>query len=125
MKNLTLSLFAALVALVVSRPALTQEAATLSDLQRREINEVYILHVHTQKMIHQILIYSKLCFQEYETSRYVTCILEKNGFRVELGVAEMPTAWVASYGSGKPVIAFITDIDCIPKASQKPGVAYH
>src|SRR5262249_56025474 len=64
-------------------------------------------------------------FQEYETSRYVTGILEKNGFRVERGVAEMPTAWVASYGSGKPVIAFITDIDCIPKASQKPGVAYH
>ena len=30
-----------------------------------------------------------------------------------------------TYGSGKPVIAFITDIDCIPRASQKPGVAYH
>src|SRR5213075_49520 len=34
-------------------------------------------------------------------------------------------AWVATYGSGKPVIAFITYIDCIPRASQKPGVAWH
>jgi aminobenzoyl-glutamate utilization protein B len=32
---------------------------------------------------------------------------------------------VATYSSGKPVIAFISDIDCIPRASQKPGVAYH
>ena len=32
---------------------------------------------------------------------------------------------MATYGSGKPVIAFITDVDCIPRASQKPGVAYH
>ena len=55
----------------------------------------------------------------------MTGILEKNGFKVERGVAGIPTAWVATYGSGKPVIAFITDIDCIPRASQKPGVAYH
>ena len=42
-----------------------------------------------------------------------------------MGVVGMPTAWTASYGSGKPVIGFMTDIDCIPRASQKPGVAYH
>ncbi len=37
----------------------------------------------------------------------------------------MPTAWWAKWGSGSPVIAIGSDIDCIPKASQKPGVAYH
>src|SRR5690349_1710156 len=36
----------------------------------------------------------------------------------------MPTAWVATWGSGKPVIALGADIDGIPQASQKPGVAY-
>ena len=36
----------------------------------------------------------------------------------------MPTAWVATWGSGKPVIALGSDIDGIPQASQKPGVAY-
>ena len=76
-------------------------------------------------MVDQIFSYAELGFQEVETSKYVTGILEKNGFKVERGVAGIPTAWVASYGSGKPVIAFITDIDCIPRASQKPGVAYH
>ena len=52
-------------------------------------------------------------------------MLEKNGFTVERGVAGIPTAWVATWGSGKPVIALGSDIDGIPQASQKPGVAYH
>ncbi|MGE0104830.1 MAG: amidohydrolase [Blastocatellales bacterium] len=76
-------------------------------------------------MVDQIFSYSELGFHEYETSKYLTGILEKSGFKVDRGVAGMPTAWVATWGSGKPVIAFMTDIDCIPRASQKPGVAYH
>ena len=98
-----------------SLPALKQEAAT----------EVDSLQTFTQQMIDQIFSFSELGFQEFETSRYLTGILEKSGFQVERGVAGIPTAWVATYGSGKPVIAYITDIDCIPRASQKPGVAYH
>ena len=76
-------------------------------------------------MVDQIFSFSELGFQEFETSKYVTSVLEKNGFSIQRGVAGIPTAWVASYGSGKPVIAFMTDIDCIPGASQRPGVAYH
>src|SRR6202035_3991926 len=64
-------------------------------------------------------------FQEYETTKYLTGILEQNGFKIERGVAGIPTAWTARWGTGKPVIALGSDIDCIPQASQKPGVAYH
>lgn len=106
-------------------PGRTQNSLRIDDLKREAIAEVEGLRTLTQQMVDQIFSFSELGFQEYETSKYVTEILEKNGFRVERGVAGMPTAWVASYGSGKPVIAFITDIDCIPKASQKPGVGYH
>ena len=45
--------------------------------------------------------------------------------RSQHGVAGIPTAWIATWGSGKPVIALGSDIDDIPQASQKPGVAYH
>ncbi len=79
----------------------------------------------TQQMVDQVFSFSELGFQEIETSRYLTDLLEKNGFQIERGIAGIPTAWIATYGSAKPVIAFITDIDCIPRASQKPGVAYH
>jgi aminobenzoyl-glutamate utilization protein B len=44
---------------------------------------------------------------------------------VERGIAGIPTAFVATWGSGKPVIALGSDIDDIPQASQKPGVAWH
>ena len=111
--------------LAISMPGRTQNGTRLEDLKREAISEVDKLRDLTQQMVDQIFSFSELGFQEYETSKYITGILEKNGFKVDRGISGMPTAWVATYGSGKPVIAFITDIDCIPKASQKPGVAYH
>lgn len=79
----------------------------------------------TQVMVDKIFSFSELGFQEVETSKYITGILEENGFTIERGISGVPTAWTATWGSGKPVIAIGSDLDCIPKASQKPGVAYH
>ncbi|MBC7897390.1 MAG: M20/M25/M40 family metallo-hydrolase, partial [Cytophagaceae bacterium] len=59
------------------------------------------------------------------TSRYLTDLLRKQGFAVRQNVYGLPTGWVATWGSGKPVIALGSDIDAIPQASQKPRVAYH
>jgi aminobenzoyl-glutamate utilization protein B len=78
-----------------------------------------------QEMVDSVFSFGELGFQEIETSRYLTGILEKNGFTVRRGLSDIPTAWVATWGSGKPVIALGSDIDGIPQASQKPGVAYH
>ncbi len=77
-----------------------------------------------QQMVDSVFSFSELGFQEFETQRYLTGILEKEGFTIQRGVAGIPTAWTARFGSGKPVIALGSDIDCIPQASQKPGVAY-
>jgi aminobenzoyl-glutamate utilization protein B len=76
-------------------------------------------------MVDSVFSFGELGFQEFETTKYLTGILEKEGFKIEHGVAGIPTAWVASWGSGKPVISLGSDIDDIPQASQKPGVAYH
>jgi len=78
----------------------------------------------TQQMVDSVFSFGELGFQEYETGKYLTGILEKDGFRIERGVAGIPTAWTATWGSGKPVIALGSDVDGIPQASQKPGVAY-
>ena len=78
-----------------------------------------------QVMVDKIFSFSELGFQEVETSKYITDILKKEGFTIEYGISGVPTAWWAKWGSGSPVIAIGSDIDCIPKASQKPGVAYH
>jgi aminobenzoyl-glutamate utilization protein B len=80
-----------------------------------------------QEMNDQIFSFGELAFQEVETSKYITGVLEKNGFTVVRGVAGLPTGWTATWtnGTGGPVIAVGSDIDCIPKANQKPGVPRH
>ena len=104
---------------------LPMEAEDQDDPLGREMGQRLWPEWFTQQMVDQIFSFAELGFQEFETSRYVTGILRDHGFEVEEGVSGMPTAWFAKWGSGKPVIAFGSDIDCIPKASQKPGVAYH
>src|SRR5712671_6219221 len=78
-----------------------------------------------QVMVDSVFSFGELGFQEFETSKYLTGILEKAGFKIERGIAGIPTAWVASWGQGKPVISLGSDIDDIPQASQKPAVAWH
>lgn len=97
----------------------------LAALKREAMDRVQARAALTQQMVDSIYSFAELGFQEFETSAYVTGILEKEGFRITRGVAGMPTAWVAEWGSGKPVIGLISDIDGLPETSQKPGVPRH
>ncbi|MCH7816447.1 MAG: amidohydrolase [Proteobacteria bacterium] len=78
----------------------------------------------SQEIVDSLFSFSELGFQEFETQTYLTNILLQNGFDIELGVANIPSSWWASWGSGRPVIALGSDVDGIPRASQMPGVAY-
>lgn len=103
-------------------PPLAPPNPRLEALKKDVIAEVESRQKLTQEMVDSIFSFSELGFEEVETQKYVTGILEKEGFKVERGLAGIPTSWVARWGSGKPVIALGTDIDCIPMASQTPGV---
>src|SRR3954454_10047854 len=98
-----------------------REAALKSDLT----GQIDSMKKQAQVMNDMVFSFGELGFQEVETSKYLTGVLEKEGFKVQRGVAGIPTAWMASWGEGKPVIALGSDIDCIPQESQKPGFAYH
>ncbi len=102
-----------------------QTQANLEALGTAALAEVDRMKDLTQQMVDVIFSYGELGFHEEETSRYCVGILKKNGFRVEEGIAGIPTAWMATWGTGKPVVALGSDIDCLPQASQRPGVAYH
>lgn len=60
----------------------------------------------------------ELSMQEYKSSGILIDLLKQNGFSVEAGVAGMPTAFIASYGSGKPVIGINAEYDALPGLSQ-------
>ncbi len=99
--------------------------ARIQKLKEAASADVLSMYDLGQQMIDMVFSFGELGFQEFETQRYLTGILKQNGFTIETGVADIPSAWVAKWGSGKPVIALGSDVDCIPQASQKPGVAYH
>jgi aminobenzoyl-glutamate utilization protein B len=66
----------------------------------------------------QIWTLAEVGYQEHRSSALLQSELEAAGFRVEAGVAGMPTAFVASYGSGEPVIAILAEFDALPGISQ-------
>ncbi len=71
------------------------------------------------KIARQIWNWAELGYQENQSSGLLKDTLRAAGFRIEDGVADIPTAFVASYGSGKPVIAFLAEYDALPGISQK------
>jgi len=63
--------------------------------------------------------FAELGYQEVRSSELLAGELEKEGFRVDRGVAGIPTAFVATYGSGSPVIAVLAEYDALPGLSQQ------
>ena len=68
---------------------------------------------------HQIWSYAEMGYQEEQSSALLQKTLKSEGFDITTGVAEIPTAFVASYGSGEPVIALLGEFDALPGLSQK------
>ncbi|HBO30405.1 MAG TPA: amidohydrolase [Leeuwenhoekiella sp.] len=67
----------------------------------------------------QIWANAEIAFQETESSKLLADYAEANGFTVERGVADIPTAFIATYGEGKPVISVLGEFDALPGISQK------
>lgn len=77
---------------------------------------------HSDKLIEisdKIWAHAETAFRETASSKLLADYAEANGFTVERGVAEMPTAFVATYGSGSPVIGILGEFDALPGISQK------
>src|SRR5258705_6207851 len=112
MRNAALALlFTTLCAPAQSKISPEKEAAMKADLT----GQIDAMKKQAQVMVDSVFSFGELGFQEFETTKYLTGILEREGFKIERGVAGIPTAWVASWRSGKPVISLASDIDDIPQ----------
>ncbi len=65
--------------------------------------------------------YAELGLEEHRSAARLAGVLKKAGFKVREGVSNMPTAFVAEYGSGPPVIGILAEYDALPELSQKAG----
>ena len=111
---------------LLPQAALAQADPRLESLKEEALELVQERSKTVQEIIDHLFSFGELGMQEFETQRYLTGLLEEEGFAIELGVAGMPSAWTARWanGTGEPVIALGSDIDGIPQSSQKPGMAY-
>tara|TARA_X000000950_G_scaffold84160_1_gene105923 strand:- start:1102 stop:2721 length:1620 start_codon:yes stop_codon:yes gene_type:complete len=128
MHKTTNSFISSLMALFILTPLQGQYSASFKRKKKKEVVEkVALRHKQSQVMVDKIFSFAELGFHEVESSAYLSKILSEAGFEVVYGVSGIPTAWMARWtqGEGGPVIALGSDVDCIPKASQYPGVAYH
>lgn len=71
------------------------------------------------KIAHTIWSEAEMGYLEYKSSALLKETLENEGFNIISGVAEIPTAFVAEYGSGSPVIAILAEYDALPGLSQE------
>jgi aminobenzoyl-glutamate utilization protein B len=110
------------LAIVAGVSALHAQAPDPARLKQEAQQAIDANATRLARLSDAIYSYSELGFQEYNTVKLITGELEKNGFNVERGVADMPTAFRAMAGRGSPVIGLMADFDCVPGASQKPGV---
>jgi aminobenzoyl-glutamate utilization protein B len=96
--------------------------STLSIAQETKEDVVHNLDQDADKYAKtakQIWDWAEVGYQEEKSSELLQSILDKEGFKVESGVAGMPTSFIATYGSGLPVIGILAEYDALPGLSQK------
>ncbi|MBT0670077.1 amidohydrolase [Novosphingobium profundi] len=107
---------------VLPLPALA--APDEASLKKEAISDVEAHATMIQKGVDSLFSFAEPGFQEVRSSAYLADLLEKNGFKVTRGVAGIPTAFTATWGSGGPLIALGSDIDGLLGVSQYPGLPY-
>src|SRR5262249_15732007 len=110
----------ALVALFLG--ALTLSALAEPSTPKELANEVIERNAEQIATIGDTVYYfGELGMQEFESAKFIKGVLESVGFTVETGTAGMPTNIWAHWGTGKPQIVIVSEIDALPGGSQTPG----
>ncbi len=112
MKKYLLSLAAIAVSLAMNSQKLGKnKQAVINSVENHKENLI--------KISDSIWAHAEIAFQESKSAEVLASYAEKNGMNVTRGVADIPTAFTATYGSGKPVISILGEFDALPGLSQK------
>jgi aminobenzoyl-glutamate utilization protein B len=103
---------AVLLTLAINGPVMGQ------DVKAQLTAAIDARHAHYTTIAQQIWTYAEVGYQEKQSSALLQAELKKAGFDVQAGVADIPTAFVASYGTGQPVIGILAEFDALPGLSQ-------
>ena len=87
--------------------------------KERAVDQVEPQRADILRLADSIWEFAEVGYQESRSSSTLQTYLTSNGFSVEKGIADIPTAFVASYGKGEPVIAILAEFDALPGLSQQ------
>src|SRR5882762_10963682 len=119
MKILHLSVFLLTCCLVRATATPFQQPGPDTTLKSQAAATLQSHYEEYKKIALQIWDYAEVGYKEVKSTALLQQTLKDNGFTVQAGVAEIPTAFVASYGSGKPVIAILAEFDALPGLAQE------
>lgn len=92
---------------------------TLTPVQKDMVAHIDSLRSDLVNLNQEIWTYAELGLEEHRSAARLAGTLRKAGFKVKEGVSGMPTAFVAEYGSGKPIIGILAEYDALPELSQQ------
>ena len=113
-----LFIFTSLFILSIAVAAQKKSAANDEALKNIAAADIQSHYDQYKNIALQIWGFAEVGYKEIKSSALLQKTLQDNGFAVESGVAGMPTAFAATYGSGKPVIAILAEFDALPGLSQ-------
>ena len=109
-------LFFVLITLIQETISAQSDQTNLKDQSIKRIDSRYRDY---KKIAHKIWEYAEVGYKEVQSSALLQMTLKENGFTVNAGLADIPTAFVASYGEGSPVIGILAEFDALPGLSQQ------
>ncbi len=110
----------AAIALLLMGVVAPLHAQSLSQEKRTALEKVDELTADIESIARTLWDYSETALLEFQSAEFLSGLLEAEGFTVERGVAGMPTAFVASYGTGSPVIGVLAEFDALPGVGNAP-----
>jgi aminobenzoyl-glutamate utilization protein B len=122
MKKLAAATLAGGLAVILFLPAVAQKKSTSlpgDPLKTLAIAGIQSKYDAYKKTALKIWDYAELGYKEEKSTALLQQLLQENGFTVEAGVAGIPTAFVATYGNGKPVIGILAEYDALPGLAQQ------
>ena len=116
MKRFT-AVLSVLITSVVFAPSQTNAA---SPAKQKAVASIDRQASEMTRLSDQVWAFAETALRETRSAALLADYAAAQGFEVERGVAEMPTAFVASYGKGRPIIGILGEYDALPGISQKP-----
>lgn len=107
-----------LLCLLISKDTIGQQQSALTTNDKKVIASLDKRFVEYATVAQEIWTHAELGYSEYKSSQLLQNKLEKAGFNMKTGVAKIPTAFAATYGTGKPVIGILAEFDALPGVSQ-------